>query len=139
MIDENVKFIRECIIKHSGNFRYFLFHFSKILTDKTTTKKDKEVHRPFSASLDQSQKQNASVQIPSNPYSSINLPPQASKAQQPKIDATDRRQIEAQNEDKCHSTKEELDDIKRTHYEEKQKKEQAIIEPCQSGMNNQIL
>merc|ERR1712226_1586727 len=86
--------------------------------DKTTTKKDKEVHRPFSAPLGQSQNQNASVQIPSNPYSSINLPPQTSKAQQPKIDATDRRQIEALNEDKSITTKETLDDIKRIHRKE---------------------
>ena len=64
------------------------------------------------------------------------LLPSPSMISQPKIDATDRRQIEAQNEDKSHATKEELDDIKRTHYEEKQKKEQAIIEPFQSGVNN---
>ena len=42
----------------------------------------------------------------------------------PRIDATDRRQIEAQNEDKSHTTKEALDDIKRVHYKEKKKKEQ---------------
>ena len=34
------------------------------------------------------------------------------KILQPKIDATDRGHIEAQNEDKAHTTKEELDDIK---------------------------
>ena len=41
-----------------------------------------------------------------------------------RIDATDRRQIEAQNEDKSHTTKETLDDIKRVHRKEKKKKEQ---------------
>ena len=46
---------------------------------------------------------------------------------QGKIDATDRRQIEAQNEDRSRTTKEELDDIKRTHYKEKKKKEQRIM------------
>ena len=59
------------------------------------------------------------------------------KIQQPKVDATNRRQIEAQNEDKSHTTKEELDDIKCTHYKEKAKKEQSIMEPGPSGINNQ--
>ena len=63
--------------------------------------------------------------------------PQASRASPPKIDATDRRQIEAQNEDRSHSTKEELDDIKRTHYKEKKKKEQSNMEPGPSGINTQ--
>ena len=49
----------------------------------------------------------------------------------PRIDATDRRQIEAQNEDKSHTTKEALDDIKRVHYKEKKKKEQNNGEPHQ--------
>ena len=63
--------------------------------------------------------------------------PSSPKMQQPKIDATDRRQIEAQNDDKSHSTKEELDDIKRTHYKEKKKKEQLNMEPGPSGINTQ--
>ena len=50
------------------------------------------------------------------------------KIPQPKIDATDRRQLEAHNEDKSRSTKEELDDIKRTHYKEKKKKERNDLE-----------
>ena len=65
--------------------------------------------------------------------------PSTPKIQYPKIDADDRRQIEAQNEDKCHSTKEELDDIKRTHYKEKKKKEQLSMEPGPSGINTQGL
>ena len=56
---------------------------------------------------------------------------------QTKIDATDRRQIEAQNEDKSHTTKDTLDDIKRTHYKEKKKKEQSNMEPGPSGINTQ--
>ena len=63
--------------------------------------------------------------------------PSNPKIQPPKIDATDRRQIEAQNEYKSRSTKEELDDIKRTHYKEKKKKEQSNMEPGPSGINNQ--
>ena len=58
---------------------------------------------------------------------------------QTKIDATDRRQIEAQNEDKSHSTKEALDDIKSIHYKEKQKKEQDNQEPGPSGMDSKYL
>ena len=67
-----------------------------------------------------------------NPWS-----PSTPKIQQPKIDATDRSQIEAQNEDKSHTTKEQLDDIKRTHYKEKKKKEQSNMEPGPSGINTQ--
>ena len=58
---------------------------------------------------------------------------------QTKIGATDRRQIEAQNDDKSHTMKEALDDIKFTHYKEKKKKEQDIMEPCQSGINTRGL
>ena len=52
----------------------------------------------------------------------------------PQIDATDRRQIEAVNEDKSHTTKEALDDIKRIHYNEKKKKEQNNMEINQPVM-----
>ena len=55
---------------------------------------------------------------------------------QPKIDATDRKQIEAQNEDKSHTTKEALDDIKHIYYKEKKKKEQDNMEPGQSGIES---
>ena len=47
----------------------------------------------------------------------------ASTIPRPRFDATDRRHIEAQNEDKSRSTKETLDDVKRVHYKEKKKKE----------------
>ena len=57
--------------------------------------------------------------------------PATSTIQHPKIDATDRRHIEAQNDDKSHSTKETLDDIKLIHYKEKKKKEQNISESYQ--------
>ena len=51
----------------------------------------------------------------------------------PLIDATDRRHIEALNEDKSHTTKETLDDIKRVHQKEKRKKEQTDIKLHQAG------
>merc|ERR1712018_943101 len=40
----------------------------------------------------------------------------------------DRRQIEAQNEDKSHTTKETFEDIKRIHQKEKKKKEKNDAE-----------
>ena len=52
---------------------------------------------------------------------------------QPKIDATDRRQIEAVNEDKFNSTKDTFDDIRRVHLKEKKKKEQKDAEKYQAG------
>ena len=69
-----------------------------------------------------------------NPFA----PTSSSATRQPhntKVDATDRRQIEAINEDKSHSTKETLHDIKLVHQIEKKKKEQddiQIIDPVQN-------
>ena len=64
---------------------------------------------------------------PSSLYSST------SKIPQLKVDATDRRQIEAVNEDKYNSTKETLDDIRCVHLKEKKKKEQKDAEKYQAG------
>ena len=66
--------------------------------------------------------------------STNNLIPSTPMRPQPKIDATDRRQIEAQNEDKAHTTKEEFDDIRDTHKKEKKKKERKVMEQCQPGI-----
>ena len=71
--------------------------------------------------------------------SAHNLHPPTPNIPQSKPDATDRRNIEALNEDKSHTTKEALDDIKRTHYKEKKKKEQLSMEPGPSGINTQGL
>ena len=68
--------------------------------------------------------------------SNYNLLPPTSKMLQSKIDATDRRHIEALNEDKSHTTKETLDDIKRIHQKEKTKKNQKIFEQYQTGMDS---
>ena len=73
--------------------------------------------------------------VSSGAASTHSLHPPATMMLQPKIDATDRRQIEAKNEDKSHTTKEELNDIKSTHYKEKRKKEQNIMEQYQSESN----
>ena len=62
--------------------------------------------------------------------STYNLRPPTPKKLQPKIDATDRRQIEAQNEAKSHTTKAALDDIKHTARKEKMKKEQKALDRC---------
>ena len=125
------------VIKQHLHFCHFLSYFPEILTDKVTTTKGKEVNQSFSTFSGQFAKHNASVQIPHNPCSSYNLFPQTSKTQQPKIDATDRRQIEAQNEDKSHTTKETLDDIKRIHYKEKKKKEKNGAEQYQAATTSQ--
>ena len=66
-----------------------------------------------------------SVPVMSSDY---NLHQPTPRVQQPKLDATDRRQIGAYNEDKSHQTKEAIDDIKRVHHKEKQKKELNEIE-----------
>ena len=63
----------------------------------------------------------------------VNLQTTTPRIPQPKIDATDRRQIEAINEDKSHSTKETLDDIRRIHYKEKNKKERKDAEINHAG------
>ena len=75
--------------------------------------------------------------VTSGAASTHSLHPPTTMMLQPKIDATDRRQIEAQNEDKSHTTKEALDDIKRTHYKEKRKKEQNVMEQYQSESNTE--
>ena len=56
---------------------------------------------------------------------------------QPKIDATDRRQIEAQHEDKSHTTMEALDDIKHIHQKEKAKKENNNVQQYQTAIESQ--
>ena len=66
----------------------------------------------------------------------FNLLPTTPKITQTKIDATDRRQIEAINEDKSHTTKEALDDIKSVHFKEKQKKEQNDMETYKIGIDS---
>ena len=61
------------------------------------------------------------------------LPSTSFNHPQPKIEATDRRQIEALNEDKSHTTKEALDDFRRVHLKENGKKEQDNMEQYQTG------
>ena len=71
--------------------------------------------------------------MPSALYSST------SKITQLKVDATDRRQMEAVNEEKYNSSKETLDDIKGIHDKEKKKKEQNNAVFNQTGMNGEAL
>ena len=63
------------------------------------------------------------------------VPPPNPRNPQPKVDGNDRRAIEAQNEDKYHTTRETLSDIKRVHNKEKKKKEQNGVEKYQTGVN----
>ena len=55
----------------------------------------------------------------------------------PKIDATDRRHIEAKYDDKSRTTKETLDDIKLVHLKEKKKKEQNDIKQYQTVIGSE--
>ena len=64
--------------------------------------------------------------------------PQTSRISPPKIDATNRNQLEALNEDKSHTTKEALDDIKRVHRKEKNKKEQTNIDKYKIVSEGQV-
>ena len=64
--------------------------------------------------------------------------PQTSRISPPKIDATNRSQIAAHNEDKSHTTKEALDDIKRVHRKEKNKKEQTNIDKYEIDSEGQV-
>ena len=64
-------------------------------------------------------------------------PTVTSTVPQPRIDAADRRHIEAQNEDKAHTTKDTLDDIKRVHQKEKKKKEEHDNVPYQTRTANE--
>ena len=57
--------------------------------------------------------------------------------QQTKIDATDRRQIEAQNENKSRTTKETFDDIKRIHQKEKKKQEENNMNMYHPGTTSE--
>ena len=112
------------------------FHsmFTKILTDKIQEEKDRETNQQTSLAVVKTERQEFASSAASCGFlvaSAHNLPPPTSRILQPKIDATDRRNIEALNEDKSHTTKEELDEIKRVHQKEKIKKEEDNIESHQ--------
>ena len=109
---------------------------TKQRVDKVPSKKEKESNQNIAAVGGREAKKN-NVHSGSAMTSTNNLLSSTHQIQPPKIDAIDRRQIEAQNEEKSHTTKEELDDIKRTHYKEKKKKEQSNMDPGPSGINTQ--
>ena len=101
--------------------------------DKVTSKKEKETNQPINIVGNMVTGKQDLISGAAMASTSNMIQP-TPKIPQTKIDATDRRQVEAQNEDKSHTTKEELDDIKRTHYKEKKKKEHDNMAPCQSGI-----
>ena len=101
----------------------FFSFCTKVPTDITTAKNEREGNHQISG-VHREITRTPVVYSGATVTSTYNLRPPTPKKPQPKIDATDRRQIEAQNEDKSHTTKDALDDIKRTHYKEKKKKEQ---------------
>ena len=103
--------------------------------DKVTSKKEKETNQPINIVGNMVMGKQQDLISGAAMASTSNMLQAPPKIPQTKIDATDRRQAEAQNEDKSHTTKEELDDIKRTHYKEKKKKDHDNMAPCQSGIN----
>ena len=107
------------------------FISNKERADKTTAKKDRESNQQISAVSDQGTRKQDVFSDRAMAVSNFSQPA-TPKIPQSKIDATDRRQTEAHNEDKSHTTKEELDDIKRIHDKEKKKKEQKNMEPYQA-------
>ena len=112
----------------------FFSFYTKVPTDITTAKSEREGNHQISG-VHREITRTPVVYSGAAMNSNYNLRPPTSNQPQPKIDATDRRQIEAQNEDKSHTTKDTLDDIKRIHYKEKQKKELSNMEPGPSGIN----
>ena len=113
-------------------FSIFLF-FTKVPTDKRASRKETDANHQIRAVGDEINKTQA-VNYGTAMTSTNNLIPSTPMRPQPKIDATDRRQIEAQNEDKAHTTKEEFDDIRDTYKKEKKKKEEKVMEQCQPGI-----
>ena len=110
----------------------------KILTDKVTSVKEIAPNQQVRTVADKVQKRQDIVSG-AGMVSTHNIVPPIPKIPINKMDATDRRQIEAQNEDKCQSTKETLNDIKRVHQKEKKKKEKNNIERCQTGNDSKGL
>ena len=111
---------------------------TKIFTDKISSNKVRETKQQISTVVDKVERKQGVVYGPAVAYN-YNLPPSTSNISQPKTGATDRRQIEALNEEKSHTTKETLDDIKRIHHKETKKKEQNNIEQYRTGIDPDIL
>ena len=112
--------------------------FTKIVKDKTTSKREINANKQNTAVAEAAMRnQNVTPAVAGsfNNFSTNNLLQSPAKISQPKIDATDRRQIEAYNQYKSNTTKEALDDIKRIHQIEKKKKEQNDIDQYPSGIN----
>ena len=105
-----------------------------ILTDKSLSNpiKDREANQQI-RNIESREPRNDKDTSEAVLTSPLNLLSSTPRIPQPKIDATDRRQIEAINDDKYHSTKETLDDIKRVHLKEKNKKEQNDTQINQVG------
>ena len=107
----------------------FLSIYNKVPSDKKTAKNQREDNhqiRTVGAEVTRRQVVNSGATMTST--NNLHLP--TPMIPQPKIDATDRRQIEAQNDDKSHTTKATLDDIKHTARKEKMKKEQKALDRC---------
>ena len=116
----------------------FFSFYTKVPTDITTAKNEREGNHQISG-VHREITRTPVVYSGAAVTSTYNLRPPTPKKLQPKIDATDRRQIEAQNEDKSHTTKAALDDIKHTARKEKMKKEQKALDRCPIRTNTEGL
>ena len=108
--------------------------FIEIITDKIASRKVRETSQQNRTEVDKVERKQSDV-TGTVAASSYSLAPSTLRVQQPKPDATDRRQIDAINEEKSHTTKETLDDIERIHHKEKAKKEQIDAEGHQTETN----
>ena len=101
---------------------------SSAFTDKITPTKVRETNQQVSKVEPKVERKEVAVYRPVMSSATNFLPSTSFNHPQPKIEATDRRQIEALNEDKSHTTKEALDDFRRMHLNENRKKEQDNME-----------
>lgn len=128
MINDSMTFIEGIVLKLNLISIYILFIFLPKIDPKASDKSKKQMQSDAKAEKQQQASGSGLASLPTS-YQVATAPTRI----HPRIDATDRRQIEAQNEDRSHTTKETLDDIKRIHYKEKKKKEQNCnSEPYQT-------
>ena len=118
-------------------FFHYIFHcyFCKIITEKIASKKFRETNQQIVTEVGKEERKQDDISTTFASTSTSYLTLSTPRIAQPKPDATDRRQIEAINEEKSHTTKETLNDIKRIHHKEKAKKEQKFTDLHQTDIN----
>ena len=105
-----------------------MIKFSSKKDDKVCQQVNIVLHR-----IDRSQGASSRALIGAANY----VPMPATRILTPKVHDPDRRLIDAIGEDKSHTTKETLDDIKRIHQKEKKKNEQNNVQLYRPGIISQ--